>query len=172
MKRLIMMIAAIALVTLVSCQQQPTAPGASAPAASSQATEDVTHMVRLPGNILWKPLFPGSELAVVSGDPDKTGAPFVIRIKNQDGLKVPPHWHPGDEHITVIAGTFVVGMGSTFDPSVGQELTVGAYMLVPKQMPHFAWAKGEVIIQVHGIGPFQIIWVNPADDPAKKPRSR
>ena len=111
-------------------------------------------------------------MAVVSGDPDKTGAPFVIRIKNPDGSKVPPHWHPTDEHITVLTGTFVVGMGSTFDPAGGQELTVGSYMLVPKQMPHFATAKGDVIIQVHGIGPFRIIWVNPEDNPAKKPSGR
>ena len=74
---------------------------------------------------------------------DEAGALFVIRIKNPNGAKIPPHWHPGDEHITVLAGTFVVGMGRTFDPAAGQELTVGSYMLIPKQMPHFAWAKGE-----------------------------
>jgi quercetin dioxygenase-like cupin family protein len=132
-----------------------------------------THAVTTPGNVPWKPFVPpGSEIAVLSGNPDEAGAPFVIRIKNPNGAKIPPHWHPGDEHITVLAGTFVVGMGRTFDPAGGQELTVGSYMLVPKQMPHFAWAKGDVIIQVHGIGPFQVIWVNPADDPTKKPSSR
>ena len=132
-----------------------------------------THTVTTPGNVPWKPFVPpGSEMAVLAGNPDEAGAPFVIRIKNPDGAKIPPHWHPGDEHITVLAGTFVVGMGRTFDPAVGQELPVGSYMLVPKQLPHFAWAKGDVIIQVHGIGPFQVNWVNPADDPTKKPGSR
>ena len=111
-------------------------------------------------------------MAVVSGDPDKAGAPFVIRIKNPDGTKVPPHWHPTDENITVLTGTFVVGMGRNFDPASGQELSAGSYMVVPKQMPHFAIAKGDVLIQVHGIGPFRITWANPEDDPAKKRSAR
>ena len=169
MTRCILLISLLALSTFPCLAQTGSTRQTTLPA---RAEQQATHVVRLPSNIRWTPLFPGSELAVVSGDPDKAGAPFVIRIKNQDGLKVAPHWHPGDEHITVIAGTFVVGMGSTFDPATGQELTVGSYMLVPKEMPHFAWAKGEVIIQVHGVGPFQIIWVNPADDPTKKSSSR
>ena len=74
-----------------------------------------THTVTTPGNAPWKPFVtPGSEIAVLSGNPDEAGAPFVIRIKNPNGAKIPPHWHPGDEHITVLAGTFVVGMGRTF----------------------------------------------------------
>ena len=86
-----------------------------------------THTVTTPGNVPWKPFVPpGSEIAVLSGNPDEAGAPFVIRIKNPNGAKIPPHWHPGDEHITVLAGTFVVGMGRTFDPAAGQELTVGS----------------------------------------------
>ena len=28
--------------------------------------------------------------------------------------------------------------------------------------------KGETIVQVHGMGPFEIHFVNPADDPTKK----
>ena len=144
---------------------QPPAKGTTSPAGN--------HIVRSPDNLQWTPLAgaPGAKMAVVSGDPDQPGAPFVIRILNPDGAKVPPHWHPTDEHITVLTGTFVVGMGRTFSAG-GQVLTVGSYMLVPKEMPHYATAKGDVIMQVHGIGPFQIIWVNPEDDPAKKPSGR
>ena len=66
-------------------------------------------------------------MAVVSGAPDKPGAPFVIRILNPDGAKVPPHWHPTDEHITVLSGTFIVGMGKTFSAG-GQALAVGLHV--------------------------------------------
>ena len=144
---------------------QPPAKGTTSPAGK--------HIVRSPDNLQWTPLpgAPGAKMAVVSGDPDKPGEPFVIRILNPDGAKVPPHWHPTDEHITVLSGTFIMGMGKTFSAG-GQALTVGSYMLVPKEMPHFATAKGDVIMQVHGIGPFQIIWVNPEDDPAKKSGGR
>src|SRR5215218_9792300 len=83
---------------------------------SKSATSPGNHVVRSPDNLEWTPLpgAPGAKMAVVSGDPDKPGAPFVIRILNPDGAKVPPHWHPTDEHITVLTGTFIVGMGRTF----------------------------------------------------------
>jgi anti-sigma factor ChrR (cupin superfamily) len=159
----------ICVVSICSAQTGAAKPKAVAPSSAQPAT----HIVTLPSSLKWNPISPpGAEMAVVSGDPDKAGAPFVIRIKNPNGTKVPPHWHPTDENITVLAGTFVVGMGSTFDPAGGQELTVGSYMVVPKRMPHFATAKGDVIIQVHGTGPFRITWVNPEDDPAKKPSGR
>ena len=137
------------------------------------AARQYTHVVTLPSSLKWTPILPpGAELAVVYGDPDKAGAPFVIRIKNPNGTKVPPHWHPTDENITVLSGTFIVGMGSTFDSKGAQTMTVGSYMVVPAKMPHFATAKGDVIIQVHGIGPFGITWVNPEDASAKKPSAR
>jgi quercetin dioxygenase-like cupin family protein len=170
MTRCMLFVGCQLLVASVCVAQTGAAKQTANPKRSGPPT---THIVRAPSNLQWNPISPpGAEMAVVSGDPDKTGAPFVIRIKNPDGSKVPPHWHPTDEHITVLTGTFVVGMGSTFDPAGGQELTVGSYMLVPKQMRHFAMAKGDVIIQVHGIGPFRIIWVNPEDDPAKNRSGR
>ena len=94
---------------------------------------------------------------VVSGDPSKPGAPFVIRIQNDANFIVPPHWHPEDEHIVVVKGTWYVGMGDKFDRSALREMKVGDYALVPKEMRHFAWSKTETIIQVHGIGPFKVI---------------
>ncbi len=93
----------------------------------------------------------------ISGDPDKPGAPYVIRIQNDPNFIVPPHWHPEDEHIVVIKGTCSFGMGNKFNRSALRELNVGDYAFMPKKMPHFGWAKTECIIQVHGIGPFQII---------------
>jgi hypothetical protein len=96
----------------------------------------------------------------VSGEPGKPGAPFVIRIWNPTNYIVPPHWHPEDEHIVVVKGTWHVGMGDKFDRNALRELHVGDYALMPKKMPHFGWSETETIIQVHGIGPFQIIPVD------------
>ena len=93
----------------------------------------------------------------ISGDPDKPGAPFVVRLQSDPNAIVSPHWHPEDEHIVVIKGTCSFGMGDKFDRSALRELNVGDYTLMPKKMPHFGWSKTECIIQVHGIGPFQII---------------
>src|SRR5262249_12344505 len=91
-----------------------------------------------------------SQVAAVEGDPSKAGAPFVIRIKMPDGERIPPHWHPQDENITVLQGTFALGMGEKFDQASGHEMKVGAFTVVPKRSWHFGWAKGETIVQVHG----------------------
>ncbi len=98
---------------------------------------------------------------VVSGDPDKPGAAFVIRIFNLDNQVVPPHWHPEDEHIVVVKGTWLVGGGDRFDRAALREVAVGDYVFVPKKMSHFALSKGETVIQVHGIGPFKINFTDP-----------
>jgi hypothetical protein len=97
----------------------------------------------------------------VSGDPDKPGEPFVIRIYNVDNQVVPPHWHPEDEHITVVKGTWYIGDGDTFNRTGLREMNVGDYVLVPKQMRHFAWSKGATVVQIHGIGPFKMNLADP-----------
>jgi anti-sigma factor ChrR (cupin superfamily) len=121
-----------------------------------------------PDAVEWKPRSPGLEIAVLSGDPAKEGVPFVIRLKLRDGLRVPPHWHPVDEHLTVMTGTLHVGMGEKTDHAAATALPAGSYSLMPKEMRHFVWAEGETVIQLHGVGPFKTFWVNPADDPDKK----
>ena len=130
------------------------------------------HVVVKPGDIKWGPappgLPPGAQVAVLAGDPGKTGAMFTIRAKLPDGYTVPPHWHPSDENVTVLKGTLIVGKGEKLDPSHADELTAGSYMRMPKEMRHFAKAKGETIIQVHGVGPFDIVYVKDDDDPRKK----
>jgi anti-sigma factor ChrR (cupin superfamily) len=88
-------------------------------------------------------------------------------LKAPAGYKVPPHTHPNDENVTVISGTFNIGMGGTFDEKNGQALKVGGFVHMPKGMQHFAWSTDETIIQLHGMGPQGIIYVNPADDPRK-----
>jgi quercetin dioxygenase-like cupin family protein len=128
------------------------------------------HTIVAPADVPWKALRPGAEIAVVSGDPDKQGSPFVIRFRYQEKARIPPHWHPVDEHLTVLSGTFRLGTGERGDESATTTLGAGAYAFVPAKMAHYAWAEDDTIIQVHGIGPFVINYVNPADDPAREGR--
>jgi quercetin dioxygenase-like cupin family protein len=115
------------------------------------------------GDLKWTPIMKGCDLAPVSGDPTAEGAPFVLRIRCADGTRVPAHWHPMDENVTVLKGTFLLGIGETFDEGKLQAMNVGNFVLLPKEMRHFALCKGEMIVQVHGIGPFKNNWVNPSE---------
>ncbi len=130
-----------------------------------------SHTMVTPNDLKWGPAPPGlpagAQLAVLSGDPSKAG-PFTIRLKAPDGYKIMPHWHPTDEHLTVIEGTFVMGAGEKFDQAAAHEMTPGSFARMPKETRHYAWTKGETVVQVHGSGPFEIIYVNPNDDPRKQ----
>jgi ketosteroid isomerase-like protein len=107
-----------------------------------------------------------AKLAVVAGDPTQPG-PFIIRAQLPAGYKIAPHWHPADEHITVLSGTLLIGMGDVWDESKTQAVTASGFTSLPATMHHFAGAKGPTTIQVHGNGPFVLMYVNPADDPSK-----
>jgi quercetin dioxygenase-like cupin family protein len=117
--------------------------------------------------IQWKPLRPGAEIAVVSGDPDKEGSPFVLRFRYLGKSRIPPHWHPVDEHLTVLSGTFRIGMGPGGDENATTALATGAYAYVAAKMVHYAWADAGTVVQAHGTGPFAINYVNAADDPKR-----
>ena len=134
---------------------------AQAPAAGAH------HKVVAADAIQWKSLRPGAEIAVISGDPNKEGSHFVMRFRYTGKSRVPPHWHPTDEHLTVLSGTFRLGMGERGDESATTALGPGAYAFVAAKMAHYAWADNGTTIQAHGIGPFVINYVNPADDPAR-----
>jgi anti-sigma factor ChrR (cupin superfamily) len=85
-----------------------------------------------------------------------------------DGYRIAPHWHPQRENVTVISGTFKVGMGDTFDKDKMGSFPAGSFAYLDPDMHHYAMASGEVIVQVHGSAPLQFNYVNPADDPSKK----
>jgi len=89
-------------------------------------------------------------------------------LKMPDGYRLAPHWHPQRENVTVISGTFKVGMGDTFDKDKMATFTAGSFAFLDPDMHHYAMASGEVIVQVHGIAPLQINYVNPQDDPSRK----
>lgn len=98
------------------------------------------------------------DVEVLSGDPDKPGTPFVMRIRELPGGIIPPHKHPVDEHITVVQGTLYFGIGDTFDRGAMKELKAGSYAFIPKGSTMFGWTPEAAIVQVHGIGPFHIHW--------------
>ncbi len=103
-------------------------------------------------------------VAVLAGDPAKPG-PFVVRLKSPAGTKIPSHWHPSDEHLTVIEGTLALGMGETYDAKELRALPAGSFATMPRDMRHFGLSKTKTVVQIHGTGPFQVFFVNPADDP-------
>ncbi|HZT56263.1 MAG TPA: cupin domain-containing protein [Burkholderiaceae bacterium] len=109
----------------------------------------------------------GAKIAVLQGDPGKPG-PFVARLSAPSGYKVMPHWHSQVENVTVLSGTLMVGMGDKFDTKVMKTFKAGAFGSIPAQTHHYALFKGATVIQIHGEGPFDLTYVDPADDPQKK----
>jgi ketosteroid isomerase-like protein len=138
-----------------------TAPGAESAESVLLTPGDVKYGQAPPG------LPPGAKMAVVSGDPSKA-EPFVIRAQMPAGYKIAPHWHPTTESLTVLSGTVAVGMGDKFDQPAMKDVAVGGFTSVPGQMHHFFMSKTASTIQVHGMGPFAINYVNPADDPSQQ----
>ena len=121
-----------------------------------------------PDDIKWGPappaLPPGSFAVVLQGDP-KVAGPFTLRAKLPANYKVPPHFHPDTETVTVLSGTFHVSMGDTFDASKTKAMPAGSFLAMPGKSPHFVITKEETVIQVNAVGPWTLTYVNPADDP-------
>jgi len=139
--------------------------------AGNDHKDEMKAAIHNPDKLEWKdgpPSLPkGAKFAVLEGDPGKEG-PFVFRVKVPDGYKIPPHTHPKPERVTVISGTFNIGMGDKFDARKGEVMPAGTYGTWPAKMKHFVWVKGETIIQFHGEGPWTINYLNPDDDPRKE----
>jgi hypothetical protein len=141
------------------------AAGLLAAAASAQ-----DHQMIKPGDLKWgdvPSLPPGAKLAVIEGKMSEA-QPFTVRLKFPANYKVPAHWHPAVERVTVISGTFHMGTGDKLDQSKTMALTAGAVAIMQPKTNHFAWTKEETVVQLHGIGPWGITYVNEADDPRKK----
>lgn len=137
---------------------------------ADEQTMSSKHVLVQANSISWgdaPPVFrKGAKFAVISGDPSKEGL-FVVRLKVPAGYYIAPHWHPTDEHVTVLSGTFALGMGDTMDKSKAKSVPAGGYALLPAHMNHYALAKTASTIEVFGMGPFALTYVNPADDPSK-----
>ena len=109
----------------------------------------------------------GAKLAVISGNPAQP-EPFTLRLQMPDGYTIAPHTHPTDEHVTVLSGTLRAAMGNTWDDTALGDFPAGSYANMATGMAHYVKAKGATVVQVHGVGPFVVNYVNPADHPAKK----
>src|SRR5689334_5461925 len=122
-----------------------------------------------PQDVKWGPapavFEPGAQFAVIQGDPSKAGEEFTVRLRLPNGYRIKPHTHPTAENVTVLAGTFLVGMGSTFDQTKMLAIAPGGFVTAPAEHAHYAVARGETVVQVHAIGPFALTYVNPADAP-------
>lgn len=158
MKSIRLFLFAVACLPLVASAQTTPAPARAEPELC------------YPAALQWKngpaSLPAGAQFAVLEGDPSKEG-PFTMRLKLPDGFRIPPHLHPAVERVTVISGTFNLGVGEKFNAAATQPMTAGTFGFWPPGMKHFAWAQGETILQLHGVGPWRLEYVNPADDPRK-----
>lgn len=135
------------------------------PSASNNAMNHDTQVLWGPA----PPIFPpGAQFAVVQGDPSVAGQIFTVRLRFPNGYILPPHTHPSDEHVTVLQGTFLFGVGENFSKGDLRPLPVDGFVTAKANMAHFASARGITEVQVHAIGPFQLTYVHPEDDPTTK----
>lgn len=132
---------------------------------------DPHHTVVRGDEIKWGPappsLPPGAQAAVLLGSPAKEG-PFVLRLKFPAGFVVPPHRHSKDELVTVISGAFGITAGERIDRAAVKALPPASFVHLPAGMAHYAVVGVETVVQINGTGPFDVIYIDPSDDPRKK----
>ena len=129
------------------------------------------HLMVVPAEMKWAdvPSLPaGAKIAVLEG-PLNEAKPFTMRLKLPANYRIPAHYHSAIEHVTVISGTFHMGIGDKLDPTKTSPLGAGSLAIMQPATRHYAWTKEETEIQVHGVGPWTITYVDPADDPRGKP---
>ena len=141
---------------------------------SAEETQSADMRLYPPTTIEWRlgpaALPAGAKMAALEGDPTKEG-PFVVRFQFPAGYHIAPHTHPKMERVTVISGTLYLASGEALDRNSAKSLPAGSFGFWPAGMKHTAWSEGETVIQLHGIGPWQINYVNPADDPRNAKKS-
>jgi hypothetical protein len=108
----------------------------------------------------------GAKMAVLSGDPGKPG-PFVARLQVPASYKIAPHWHSTDEDLTVISGSFFFAEGDKMETKGAHEMKAGGFHHLPAKTHHYAFSKGPAVVQINANGPFDIVYIDPKDDPSK-----
>lgn len=156
---------------VIASQEAAKTAGAE-PAKAAKTAPAAKKTMFTPEDVQWGPapnfVQPGSQLAVLEGNPMGATGDYTVRIKMPAGYTIAPHWHPKQENVTVIAGTLKVGMGDKIDESKMLSFATGSFAGVAPRMHHYAMADGETLIQIHGMAPLAIVYVNPADDPRNK----
>jgi hypothetical protein len=139
------------------------------------ASAQPAHVLVPADKVQWGPapaVFPaGAQIAVLEGNPSEKG-PVVLRLQFPANYKIAPHWHTMAERVTVLSGSFHVGMGDKLDRLTSQTLLPGGFVSLPASMHHFAWTDAPTVVQVSLEGPFDIFYVNPADNPMKSTTTR
>jgi quercetin dioxygenase-like cupin family protein len=139
--------------------------------ASAAMSAEEHGIILPPEEIKWGPgpasIPAGSEAVVLYGDPSKEGL-FALRLKLPKDYAIAPHSHPKPEVVTVISGTFGLGMGETGDQSKARALPAGSFFAMEPNTTHYAVAKEDTVIQLNSTGPWTLTYVNPADDPRQK----
>lgn len=143
-------IVVVAVLLLLSASAQAQAPQMQVIANSKLVWNDLV----VPG------FAPGTKIAALVGDPAVADQAYTLRLKFPDGYRFPAHYHPRAENLTVLSGTFLLEMGPKETGAV-TKYAPGDYLFIPPDMPHSGGAAGETVIQLHGIGPFDIKLVNP-----------
>ena len=136
---------------------------ASAVCSQEKNAAGAGHGIVRSADLKWTPIIKGCDMAAIGGDPSVEGMPFTLRLRCSSGTVIPAHWHPTDENVTVLEGTFQVGIGEKYDAAKLETMRPGSFVSMPKEMRHFALSKTATIVQVNAIGPFKVNWVNPAD---------
>jgi len=129
------------------------------------------HIMVMPGEEQWvdapASLPAGAKVAIIEGNPKAEGL-FTMRLKLPAGYEIKPHWHGTDEHITVIEGTFHMGLGESFDKDKGRSIPAGGFAVMATGTRHYAFTTSGCTVQLHGMGPWVITYVNAEDDPRNK----
>jgi quercetin dioxygenase-like cupin family protein len=129
------------------------------------------HKLLAPEEMQWgsgpEALPPGAKAVVLYGDPSKEGL-FAMRIKVPKGYHIPPHTHSKPEIVTVISGGARLGMGETADEAKTQSFKQGAFMAMPPRTAHYVYADEETVVQLNTVGPWEVNYINPKDDPRQK----
>jgi quercetin dioxygenase-like cupin family protein len=139
--------------------------------AGPASAQSMDHTMLRPEDVKWvkaPPSVPaGAEASVLYGDPGKDGL-FALRLKLPKGYVIPPHTHPKPEIVTVISGTFTLGMGEVADRNNAKPLPAGSFFAFAPGMAHYAFTDEETVVQINSTGPWGINYVNPKDDPRQK----
>lgn len=133
------------------------------------------HVIQQESEVAWidgpPSLPPGAKMVALHGDPAAAGL-FGVRVKFPANYRIPAHFHSASEQVSVMSGTLYLGMGDKLDPNGGKPLGPGGFGLLPAKMNHYAYTRGPVTAILYGMGPFDIQYLNPADDPRGKPPAR
>jgi len=143
--------------------------------AAAPAVAQPAHVLVPADKVQWGPAPPvlpaGAQIAVLEGNPSEKG-PVTLRLQLPAKYDIPAHWHSMTERVTVLTGALNVGMGDKLDRTASQTLEPGGFVSLPANMRHFAWTATPTTVQINLEGPFDIFYVNPADNPVKTPAGK